>query len=187
MRCKVSIVCSYVYRSSSHRGVCEFYSSLIFLQASESYMTEIVYIQSVDASDRYLSEDGSNGHIYLLPFSSNTTAFLVRPCFWQLLKQTYPNLTCISLKSENGQPGRYLQHGNYRMFLALSNMDSSSNFVGDASFLLVGDPTNFRLRSTASMRVSSVIWLQYEQPNYEIYMRATPEIVNIHRFKFVVR
>lgn len=150
-------------------------------------MNEIVYIKSVDDPSRYLSEDELNGHIYLLPFSSNTTAFLVRPCFWQQLKKTYSNLTCVSLKSENGKPGRYLQHGNYRVFLALADEDLDSNFVGDASFLLVGDPKRFRLRSTASMQIHSVIWLQYYYPNYAIYMRTEHEIINVHRFTFVFR
>lgn len=150
-------------------------------------MNEIVYIQSIDDPSRYLSENGLNGQIYLLPFSSNTTAFLVRPCFWQKLEKTYPNLTCVSLKSENGKPGRYLQHGNYRVFLAVSNEDLLSNFVGDASFLLVGDSKRFRFRSTASMQIHSVIWLQYYHPDYAIYMRPEHQIANVHRFTFVFR
>jgi hypothetical protein len=150
-------------------------------------MNKMVYIQSVDLSNRYLSVNGLDRHIYLLPLSSDTTVFIVRSCFWKRLQQTYPNFTCISLESISEESRKYLQHGNHRVFLASSDLKESSNFVGDASFLLVGDTKNFRFRSTVAMQINTVIWLQYNLPNYDLYMYYENQIINFSHFRFVLR
>jgi hypothetical protein len=153
-------------------------------------MNKMVYIQSVDLPKRYLSQNGSDWRIYLLPFSFDTTVFTLRPCLWQLLQQTYSNLTCVSLEVAHSGPRKYLRHGNHRAYLELSgdqNQGQSPNFAGDTSFLLVGDAMNFRLRSTVAMQINTVIWLQYYLPNYAVYVHSGNEITDFDHFRFVLR
>lgn len=147
----------------------------------------MIYIQSIDLPDRYLSKNGSDWRIYLLPFSFDTTAFVLRQCVWQLLQETYSDLPCISLEAAGEEPRKYLQHGNHRVFLASSDPHGSPNFIGDASFLLVVNTTNFHLRSTVAMQIRTIIWLKYHLPNYEVYMRWEHEIANLQRFRFVLQ
>lgn len=153
-------------------------------------MNKAVYIQSIDLPNRYLSKDRSGPRISLLPFSSNAIAFVPRPCIWQLLQQTYSHLTCISLECANEESRKNLRHGNHRLYLELpgnQNQGQSPNFVGDASFLLVGNATHFRLQSTVGMQIDTAIWLQYDLPSYEVRMVWENGITNFHHFRFVLQ
>ncbi|CAF4846713.1 unnamed protein product, partial [Rotaria socialis] len=110
-------------------------------EAFWTYINRVVYIQSVNHPDRYLALSGSEGGVNLLPLSSDTIVFVMRPCVWKPMQTAYPNFACVTFQSYDGKPIKTLQHGNFRVFMkSLFNSNGKENEgdLANSSFMLVG-------------------------------------------------